>query len=477
MRVGRRLSGAVLAALLTAAAVPGASATSGGPDPVVRWNREVLAAVRRSTMPPPAVARALAIVNTCIYDAWAAYDDLAVPTRPSGARRPVAERTPGNRVIAISAAAHLAAADLFPKERPAFDQALAGQALDPAAVGVEPGSPGAVGRAACRAVLDFRHGDGANQLGDMPGSSGTPYSDYTNYRPVNDPDSLRDPNRWQPMRTTNAAGETVVQRFSLPHWPRVAPFALRRGSHLRSTSPPARYGTSRYAQQADALVILSANLSDETKAVAEYWADGPGTETPPGHWALIATFCSERDGMTLDDNVVMFFALANAVFDAGIVTWDDKVAFDSVRPVSAIRHLYGGRPIAAWGGPGEGTRTIDGSTWRSYLPTPPFAEYTSGHSTFSAAAAETLRLVTGSDRFGGSALVGAGSSRVEPGVSPARDVSLAWPTFSEAAAQAGLSRRYGGIHFAQADADGQSSGRAVAQLVWARVQAYVHGLR
>jgi hypothetical protein len=466
-------------ALLATVAVPTVSpapSAAGEADPVVRWNRVVLDAVRRSTMPPPAVARALAVVNTCMFDAWAAYDDLAVPTRPTGVRRPAAERTTGNQVVAVSTAAHLAARDLFPADAGAFDAALAAQGLDPQTVAATPGSAGAAGRAACQAVLDFRHGDGSNQLGDMPGSSGAPYSDYTNYRPVNDPDTLRDPNRWQPLRTVKPSGEMTVQQFALPHWPRVRPFSLRSGSQLRSTAPPARYGSSDYAQQADALLMMSARLSDETKAVAEYWADGPGTETPPGHWVLIATFCSERDGMTLDENVVMFFALANAVFDAGIVSWDNKVAYDYVRPISAIRHLYRGRPVAAWGGPGEGTRTIDGSGWRPYLATPPFAEYTSGHSTFSAAAAEVLRLQTGSDRFGGSAIVGAGTSRVEPGVSPTRDVTLTWPTFSAAAAEAGVSRQYGGIHFPQADHAGQESGRAVARLVWARVQAHVHGL-
>src|SRR5262249_40101075 len=144
-----------------------------------------------------------------------------------------------------------------------------------------------------------------------------------------------------------------------------------------------------------------------------------------------------------------------AIFDAGCCAWDDKIAFDSVRPITAIRWLNRGKTITAWGGPGRGTRQIAGEEWFPYqattFPTPPFAEYSSGHSNFSAAGAEILRAFTGSDRFGGSVTFAIGTSRTEPGTVPARDVTLAWPTFSDAAAQAGMSRRYGGIHFEQGD--------------------------
>ena len=116
---------ALLVALLTLAltAVP---ARAGGPTLVVRWNQALLSAVRGGTLGPPMVARALAIAHTCAYDAWAAYDPVAVGTRLGGTlRRPAAERTEANKAEAISYAVHLAATDLYPGQRATFDALLA----------------------------------------------------------------------------------------------------------------------------------------------------------------------------------------------------------------------------------------------------------------------------------------------------------------------------------------------------------------
>ena len=146
----------------------------------------------------------------------------------------------------------------------------------------------------------------------------------------------------------------------------------------------------------------------------------------------------------------------------------------STRCVRSLRSvkLYGGQRIRAWAGPGKGTDEIDGADWLPYqranFITPPFPEYVSGHSTFSAAAAEILRRFSGSDAFGASVTIGARSSLIEPGVTPRAAVTLSWATFTDAAAQAGLSRRYGGIHFESADVEGQRLGRAVAERVWRR---------
>jgi VCPO second helical-bundle domain len=336
-------------------------------------------------------------------------------------------------------------------------------------------------------VLDFRHHDGSNQLNG--------YADYTGYEPANAPmdvrplgtfqaSTVRDPSRWQPLRYVDGDGNDVTPRFIAPHWQHVVPFALSSTDALRSPTGPARFGTPEYIAQAQALVDISAALTDEQKTIAEYWADGPRTELPPGHWNLFAQFVARRErhggeehGVDLD--VKLFFALTNAIFDAGICAWDNKRFFDSVRPITAIRYAFQGQTIRAWGGPYRGTRDIDGAEWFPYqpstFPTPPFAEYSSGHSNFSAAGAEILRLFTGSERFGASVTIGKGAGKVEPGAVPAREVTLSWATFKDAADQAGISRRYGGIHFEQGDLDARATGRMAAKVAWAKAQDYWNG--
>src|SRR6266404_6215759 len=118
--------------------------------------------------------------------------------------------------------------------------------------------------------------------------------------------------------------------------------------------------------------------------------------------------------------------------------------------------------------------STDGRFWIPYqpstFPTPPFPEYISGHSTFSAAGAEILKLFTRSDTFGGSVTFAPGSSKTEHGFTPAQPVTLTWNTFTDAANEAGISRRYGGIHFEAGDLVGRAMGRLVADQVWAKAK-------
>jgi len=222
--------------------------------------------------------------------------------------------------------------------------------------------------------------------------------------------------------------------------------------------------------------VRRAGLTDEQKVIAEYWADGPGSELPPGHWMRFAEFCSRRDALGVDSDVKLYFLLANAMLDASVAVWDRKIHFDAVRPISLVRHTYGGQQVQAWGGPYQGTRALDGSQWRPYLSTPAFAEYPSGHSTFSAAGADVLHLFTGRSDFGATVVVPAGASHVEPGAVPAHDVVLHWATFDDAADQAGFSRRLGGIHFVTGDLDGRLVGRRVAARVVGRGRDLFTGL-
>ncbi|MBV9183061.1 MAG: phosphoesterase [Acidobacteria bacterium] len=476
-------------AILLAASIP---AFPQSPNVVVEWNSAALQGVRDSKIGPPMVARALYVVHHCIYDAWAAYDATAVGTVFGGSlRRPQSERTLANKNAAISFAAYRAAVDLFPGDKvTVFDELMAALGYDINNNATDPATPAGVGNLSCEAILRLAHGDGSNQLGNMT-ASGTPYADYTGYAPVNPaamvplgPEydySNLNPNRWQPLTYFNGT-TTVTPSFVGAQWSKVAPFALESGDELLSLIArfgPAHYPSETYREQAKALVAISAGLTDRQKMIAEYWANGPNTELPPGHWDLFAQFVSARDQHTVDDDAKMFFVLTAAIHDAGIAAWSAKSKFDSVRPVTAIAFLFHGHTIRSWGGPYLGTVTMDGGDWIPYqpatFPTPPFPEYISGHSTFSAAGAEILRRWTHSDTFGASVTFESGSSAVEPGMTPRTRLTIDWPTFTDAANQAGISRRYGGIHFETGDLVGRAVGTSVGEKAWLKALKYFRG--
>ena len=438
---------------------------------VTEWDKVTLEAIRHTHPGPPVCARALSIVHTAIFDAWAAYDARAVGTRLEGnLRRPARERTAANKNAAISYAAYNALVDLFPSEKSKFDAQMTALGYDPANTSTDKRTAIGIGNVAAQAVIEFRHHDGSNQLGDL-GSSGKPYSDYTGYTPVNTPDAIIDPAKWQPLRVSDGHGGFVEQQFITPHWGLVTPFSLKAADQFRP-GPPAKAGTPEYKTQADQVVQYTRFLDDRQKVIAEYWADGPSSELPPGHWAMFANFVSERDHHSVDDDAKMFFAMTNAVFDASIVSWDAKRHYDYVRPVTAIHYLYAGQNLPYYDG-----QIIPAEDWRPYqaatVVTPPFAEYVSGHSIFSRSAAEVLKNFTGSDDFGHSATIVAGSSAVQPGSVPAHDVTLYWATFTDAADEAGISRRFGGIHFIQGDLVSREAGAKVGNLAWNRALKYI----
>ena len=458
-------------------------APAGVENAVLRWDDALCTAIRIVLPGPTVVARSLAILHTATYDAWAAYDERALGTQYGGSlRHPSADRTPANKDKAMSFAAYRVLVDLFPSQKAIFDARMRATGYDPLDDNVDPGSPAGIGNLVAAALLRVRHRDGANQLGDLhPGA----YSDYTGYQPRNTPDVVVDPSRWQPLRIPDGAGGTTVQQFTTPQWSLVTPFALAFASQFRPTTPPEAFptgprdGTSGYEREVEQILAYSAALDDRQKVIAEYWADGPQSELPPGHWCLFAGFVSRRDHHTVDDDAKLFFAIANAGLDASIAVWDAKLYFDAVRPVTAVHVLKAGTLIRAWGGPGKGTITMRAEDWAPYQPTnvvtPPFPEFLSGHSAFSAAGAEILRKFTGSDRFGATYTQPRGSSRVEPGLVPAQDLTLSWATFTDAMDEAGMSRRYGGIHFEAADLQARDVGRKVADQVWDRAVRYWNG--
>src|SRR5207248_4170233 len=109
-----------------------------------------------------------------------------------------------------------------------FNPLMAALGYDPGDLSDDTSTPTGIGNTAARAVLSFRHRDGANQLGDEPGGApGVAYSDYTGYVPVNapmdtrlpfDPTTVHDPNSWQPLRYVDATGTVVTPAFVGSHW-------------------------------------------------------------------------------------------------------------------------------------------------------------------------------------------------------------------------------------------------------------------
>jgi hypothetical protein len=188
---------------------------------------------------------------------------------------------------------------------------------------------------------------------------------------------------------------------------------LRSGSQFRPDPPPA-YGSPGFLAEMNEVYDVSQSLTDEQRSIAERWADGPGTVTPPGHWNAIAVELVAAAGWSTLRSSRLFAVLNTAQADAFIACWDAKYAYWSLRPVTAIRRL------------------IDPS-WLSFIVTPPFPSYVSGHSTTSGAAATVL--------------------------------GAFFPEQAEVldgmAEEAALSRLYGGIHFRSDNEAGLVLGRRV----------------
>ncbi len=449
---------------------------------VLQWNEEALECIRVSKPGPTVVARSLFLLHTATYDAWSGYDSKAVPTLRSGwVRRPSAQRTTSRASIAVSHGAHHMLSNVFPDSRctAGFDARLTALGYTIGAVN----SDAVEGRRAAAAVISSRVNDGANQNGTDPrGSVGVRYSDTTGYAPVNTATSVTDPWRWQPL-TVTVGTTTTIQRALTPQWGTVRPFVPGLLDEVAQVPDPNEMSQTEREQLVDEVVSYSAELDDRTKAVAEYWADGPSSELPPGHWNLFAQWTSRRHNQSLAADAKMFFGLNGALHDAAIAAWSLKYRYDFARPISAVRELRRGQLIQAWAGPGRGTQWILGENWQPYqastFPTPPFPAYTSGHSTFSAAAAAFLKdfgAVQGRDgsRFGASVTIEAGSSTFEAGV-PARDVVLTWATFEDAADEAGISRQYGGIHWSIDDVPSRDLGKKCGEAAFSLAKKYWEG--
>lgn len=502
---------------------PAPSASSYEPSLVSEWNELALSAVRDSGASPTPTTWRLHVLHAAIYDAWTAYDADSFGLYVN-LERPAAEATEANQAEAISYAAFRILTAMFPAQADRFEAFMAERGYPTGATTTDPTTAAGVGNAAAAAALAARLADGSNAANG--------FADTTGYVAVNsgDPDAPNapggpdfDPNRWEPLRVptgtlTDGDGiptydnddpSTYVDQVPLtPHWGEVETFAVVDVADELPPPPPqlgdfspytdalgnVTTNDQAYRDQVAEVLEISAGLTPEQKLVAEYWADGPRTESPPGHWNQLAQDIAGRDGHGLADDAKMFFALNNALLDAGVVTWATKYEYDGIRPQSAIRNLYFDQDIEAWGGPNQGTQTILGQEWQPYqdvtFVTPPFPEYTSGHSAFSAAAAEVLAAYSGTDAF----YDGVSRSRYDLDGNGEPDllgeyvssdlgfenydgppITLRWPKLGDAADEAGVSRIFGGIHIASGDLFGREIGHETGTSAFALSQQYFDG--
>ena len=324
-----------------------------------------------------------------------------------------------SREAAASAAAHRVLAALFMSSAGDFD------ALHAQVLATVPDSPrksrgAAWGEYVAEQLLAARLNDNSDVVVPPPAGSG--------------------PGIWVPT-------PPLFAPYLLPQWGMVAPFAMPAGAHFRPAGPPA-LDSAAYAGAYDEVKAYGATASavrtpDQTQ-IALFWADGAGTETPAGHWNSIAREVAAVRGNTMEQNARLFALLNAAMADAAICAWDAKYQFNNWRPVTAIRN-----------GDTDGNPATAGDpSWTSLIVTPPFPDYVSGHSTFSAAAARVLALFYGTDRIA----FATGSDSLPT-------VTRSFTSFSAAAAEAALSRVYGGIHFRFASDDGMAAGLEIGE--WA----------
>lgn len=488
-----------------------------GQSIIAQWNELALEAIRAGKALPTETTHQLHQWSAAVYDAWAAFDDDAYGHYSEISTSLAA--TEANKAEAVSFAAYIALTELYPDQAQLFATFLTELGYSPAAAQAGTSTAAGVGTLSAQNVFAARADDGSNAANG--------FEDTTGYIPVNsaDPSTGRapggedfDPNHWQPLRVptgtlTDSNGvpffddndpDSFEDQIALtPHWGSVDAFALMSGDQFRPDAPPRLGDMSEYIDgtgavttndqayrdQINAVLDASANLTTEQKVIAELWADGPRTESPPGHWNQIAQDIALREGHGIDEDAQLFFALNAAIFDAGIATWEAKYAYDYVRPQSAIRDLYFDETVRAWGGVNQGPQDILGQEWQPYqkvtFVTPPFPEFVSGHSTFSMAAANTIAAFVGSDVFfdgttrsnydldtvEGIDLIGQYQtdqlSFEDFGNGP--QVTLQWETLTEAALEAGESRIFGGIHIQDGNLRGLEVGEAVAdnaQIRW-----------
>lgn len=318
-----------------------------------KWGKMALNATARDTerfKPRPTItSRILALIFVSTFDAWSRYDEKATPVYLNNVdRRPNNERTLSNKEIAISYAAYHTLSEYYFSDKGLFIKFMEELGLDPDDESLDPSTPVGIGNLAAKAVIEARHGDGANQYAEEEGSNGKSYFDYSGYKPVNPVDINNDSNRWQPKYFSDGKGGKFAPACLTPYWDNVRPLALKSANQFRP-GPPPMIGSEQLKEEVKEVIELQANLTDYEKALVEFMRDGPQSVQQAGHWLKFAQDVSRRDKHTLDEDVKMYFYNQLVAMDAFIACWDSKMHYDFARPYSLVHEYYNEQKIKAWG--------------------------------------------------------------------------------------------------------------------------------
>lgn len=254
--------------------------------------------------------------------------------------------------------------------------------------------------------------------------------------------------RWVPTPPMYA---TAVE----PHWMEIRPMVLDSANALTCPRPPAfdvKNKNSAYYRALMEVKNTVDSLTEEQKHIADFWDDNPfkmnvtghvmfATKkfSPAGHWMNIVGIGAQKAGADLHTTIAAYAKTSIALFDAFIACWNEKYKSNYVRPETIISQL------------------VD-PNWQPYIQTPPFPSYVSGHSTISNAAAEVMTEYFGNIAFTDTSLKEFGIAN--------REVK----NFRQAAAEASISRLYGGIHYRFDLDEGNVLGRKVGESVVSRIR-------
>ncbi|MEB3167619.1 MAG: hypothetical protein VKK97_02700, partial [Synechococcaceae cyanobacterium] len=384
---------------------------SAAPDPVLAWNQVALEAIQRDAAIPATATRALAMQAIAVLDTLAAID--GTPAFLVGLQAPTG--LPAGAAAAAAAARVLSY--LYPAQKATFQQKLSTDLLAYTDASARQAAV-SFGEDVADVVIALRQNDGWDRFvvvgeGNQPG-------------------------QWRPT-------PPMFDLPQAPQWGQLTPFSLQSGSQFRSAPPPELTSAAYTTALAEVQRLGSATSTERTAQqtqMARFWADGLGSYTPPGHWNQNAAEQAAADGYGYGSAARLLAILNVALADSSIAAWDTKYAYHFWRPVTAIRNAD------ADGNPD----TTAQSDWQPLLITPNHPEYVSGHSTYSGAAAEVLQTILGDRAF----------STTSIGLP---NVTRSYETFQDAAAEAGRSRIYGGIHFEFSNQAGQALGTRVGDWV------------